>query len=262
MIGCYLDMPLPKFQTFSAEHLVTISLTVAVPILLSVFARVTAARSATRGIACALAAVLLTNEVIHWVHKLSEIGWLRFAQNHLPAHVCGIAVLATAATLLFRNQRSFEIAYFWGLVGSANAVVTPGGIDAVFPEYRFFQYFISHSGIVVGTLFATWGMRMRPTIGGLLRALIWLNVLAVVAALLNVILNSNYMYLCAPPSNTVSPFFFLPWPWYIPWLELVALCLFLLVYLPFLAMDRQSRARLAERSREPSPSPPKSAIPS
>ena len=199
--------------------------------------------------------MLLANEVIHWGYRLSEMGWLRFAQNHLPAHVCGIAVFATAATLLFRNQRSFEIAYFWGLVGSANAVITPGGIDAVFPEYRFFQYFISHSGIVVGTLFATWGMRMRPSIGGLLRAFIWLNVLALVAALLNVVLKSNYMYLCAPPSDTVSPFFFLPWPWYIPWLELVALCLFLLVYLPFLAIDRQARTRLVDRSRGSTASP-------
>ena len=249
-------MPPPRFQAFSAEHLVTIALTLAVPILLSLLARLTAAQSATRRIACALAAVLLANEVIHWGYRLSEMGWLRFAQNHLPAHVCGIAVLATAATLLFRNQRSFEIAYFWGLVGSANAVITPGGIDAVFPEYRFFQYFISHSGIVVGTLFATWGMRMRPSIGGLLRAFIWLNVLALVAALLNVVLKSNYMYLCAPPSGTVSPFFFLPWPWYIPWLELVALCLFLLVYLPFLAIDRHARNRLVDRSRGSTASPP------
>ena len=248
-------MPPSRFQSFSAEHLVTISLTLALPILLSLLARRTDSLSATRRIAFALAGVLLTNEVIHWGCRLSEIGWLRFAQNHLPAHVCGIAVLATAATLLFHNQRSFEIAYFWGLVGSANAVITPGGIDAVFPEYRFFQYFISHSGIVVGTLFATWGMRMRPTIRGLLRAFIWLNVLAVVAALLNVILDSNYMYLCAPPSNTVSPFFFLPWPWYIPWLELVGLCLFLLVYVPFLAIDRRSRRRLVDRSRESTASP-------
>ncbi len=240
-------MPTPRFQAFGAQHLVVIALTLALPVLLSLLASRTAAESVRRRIAHGLAGLLLANEVVLWGYRIAEIGLMRFAQYHLPVHVCGIAVLATAATLLFRNQSSYEIAYFWGLVGSANAVITPGGMDAVFPEYRFFQYFISHSGIVVGTLFATWGLRMRPTLGGLLRAFVWLNALAAVAAVLNFLLGSNYLYLCAPPGNTVSPFFFLPWPWYIPSLELIGLSLFFVVYLPFLATDWRSRKRSVGR---------------
>ena len=242
-------MPTSGFHTFSAQHLVTIALTLALPVLLAVLARRTAAEAPIRRIAYVLAGVLLINEVTHWGYRLAEFGLSRFAQNHLPLHVCGIALLATAATLLFRNQRSYEIAYFWGLVGSSNAVITPGGMDAVFPEYRFFQYFISHSGIVVGTLFATWGMRMRPTLGGLFRAFVCLNAFAAGVAVLNVCLGSNYMYLCAAPAGTVSPFFFLPWPWYIAALELIGLSLFFAVYSPFLATSWRTRLGSAGRSR-------------
>ena len=230
-------MPAASFETFGTQHLVVIGLTLAVPAILSAIARSRASQAVTRHIAWTLAGVLLTNEIAHWVYRLSQVGWLHFAQSHLPAHVCGIAALATVATLLFRHQRSFEIAYFWGLVGTANAVITPGEMTATFPEYRFVQYFTTHSGIVAGALFATWGMRMRPTLASVGRAFVWLQVLAVGACGLNLLLGSNYMYLCAPPSNTESPFFFLPWPWYIPWLELVGLALFLVVYLPFLKSD-------------------------
>ena len=81
------------------------------------------------------------------------------------------AVRPTVATLLWKNRRAYEIAYFWGLVGASNAVITPGGLYAGFPEYRFFQYFIAHSGIVLGCIFATWGLGLRPTLAGLIRGI-------------------------------------------------------------------------------------------
>ena len=58
--------------------------------------------------------------------------------------------------LLRRNQILYEIGYFWGIVGTLNAVLTPQ-LDLGFPHYRFFQYFIVHGGIVVGVLFADVG---------------------------------------------------------------------------------------------------------
>ena len=39
------------------------------------------------------------------------------------------------------------------------------------------------------------------------------------------------MYLCEPPV-TDSPFLFLPWPWYLLIIEVLALTFFALLYLP------------------------------
>ena len=112
---------MPNFQTFSTAHLIVLGLTLGVPILLAAIAQ----RRAATVIGYLLAGVLLTNEVTNWCYRFAEFSLSDFIRNHLPLHACGIAVLATAAALLFRNQRAYEIAYFWGLVGSSNAVITP-----------------------------------------------------------------------------------------------------------------------------------------
>ena len=235
-------MPAAGFQTFDAPHIFTMALTLALPILLAAVARRASSEAVAAAIGYLLAGALLINEAAHWAYRLAEFGLSSFVQNHLPLHACSVAVFATAASLLFRNRMAYEIAYFWGLVGSSNAVITPG-LEEGFPEYLFFQYFISHSGIVVGVLFATWGLRMRPTLGGLFRAFVGLNVFAAGLAVFNFILGSNYMYLCGPPTGTVTPFFFAPWPWYLPILEVIALAMFFAVLSPFLVTRwRPSRA--------------------
>ncbi len=220
------------FQTFGTPHLVVMGLTLVLPFVLSGIARKTGDRRTAKAIAYLLAAMLLVNDITAGGYRLLQSGPDYFIRNYLPLHVCGVANLVTAATLIFRSRRTYEIAYFWGLVGSANAVITPGAIETGFPSWRFFQYFIIHSGIVVGVLYATWGLGMRPTPGGLFRAFVALNVFAVVVGIINLFLESNYMYLSRPPWGTVSPFFFAPWPWYIFILDVLALAMFFAVYLP------------------------------
>ncbi len=220
------------FQTFGPPHLIAMALTLALPILLTLFVKGPRSRTAAV-VGVVLAGVLLGNELIHWGVRIAGFGPGRFFRSFLPLHVCGIAIFATSLTLLFRNQKAYEIAYFWGLAGASNAVITPGGLEVDFPHYRFFQYFVAHSGIVAGVLYATWCLKMRPTLGGLFRAFVWLHVLAAIVAAINFLGGSNYMYLCAPPWATVSPFFFAPWPWYLVFLDLIGLAMFFLVYSPF-----------------------------
>ena len=240
------------FQTFGTPHLVVMGLTLILAVVLSMLARRNQDGRAGAAIGYLLAAMLLVNEVTAGGGRLLQYGFDYFIRNHLPLHICGVANLVTAATLLFRNQRTYEIAYFWGLVGSANAVITPGAIETGFPSWRFFQFFIAHSGIVVGALYATWGLGMRPTPGGLFRAFITLNVFAVAVGIINLLLGSNYMYLSRPPWGTVSPFFFAPWPWYIPILDAVALAMFFVVYLP-VHLARRRNVQPAVQDGRPKP---------
>ncbi|MXY99031.1 MAG: TIGR02206 family membrane protein [Gemmatimonadetes bacterium] len=247
LYSCYIMTP-TGFQSFGPPHLIVMGLTLVLPILLSKLARSASDERTAVKIGYLFAAMLLVNEFSAWGYRLWQFGPEYMVRNHLPLHICGVASLITAATLIFRNKYTYEIAYFWGLVGSANAVITPGAMDTGFPSWRFFQYFIVHSGIVVAVLYATWGLGMRPTLRGLLRAFVALNVFAVVVGIVNLLLGSNYMYLSRPPWGTVSPFFFAPWPWYIPILDVVALAMFFAVYLPV----HLSRRRGAQRVR-PSP---------
>ena len=229
-----------EFQTFGTPHLVTMALTLALPLLLATIARRAATDAVAVTIGKVLAIALLVNEVTHWVYRIEQLGFFGFVQNHMPLHACGISVLITAVTLLTRNQRAYEIAYFWGLVAASNAVITPSAHELAFPGYRFFQYFIAHSGIVAGVLFATFGLGMRPTLGGLFRAFAYLNAYAALIAGINLLLGSNYMYLSKPPTGTATPFFFAPWPWYIAAIEVFALGMFFVVLSPFLVTKRRA----------------------
>ena len=224
-------MPASPFEFFGFPHIAVMASAIALPLLLALAVKRLDSELATRSICVVFAAVLLLNDFLNWYHHFPAMGVREFLRYNLPLHVCGITIFAAAATLVLRRQTAYEITYFWGLAGATNAVVTPQ-LDAGFPHYRFFQYFIVHGGIVAAALFATWGLNMRPSDRSVWRAFLLLNLLAVVLVGVNLTLGSNYLYLCRPP-ETRSPFFFAPWPWYIPILDAVALGLFYLLYLPF-----------------------------
>ena len=230
----------PPFQLFGTPHIVAMVAMVAVPAVLSLAVRHLGSERATRAVCVSLAMVILVNQVVYWIYRYLTLGGEVFVREHLPLHVCGMTVLLSVATLLWRRRLTYELVYFWGLAGASNAMVTPELTEG-FPGYHFFQYFISHAGIVATAVFATWGLGMRPTLRSLVRAFVLMNVVAAVMAPLNHVLDANYMYLCEPP-ETASPFLFLPWPWYIGWLEVLALAFFGALYLP-VHLGRRARAR-------------------
>ena len=224
-------MPSSEFEFFGFAHIAAMGVILVVPIILTLIAKRLDSAKATQAICYGFAGVIAVNEVLNWSYRLAEVGVYEFVREYMPLHVCGITVFAAVIMLVFRRQTAYEIAYFWGLVGATNAVVTPQ-LEFGYPAYRFFQYFIAHGGIVAVALFATWGLGMRPTGRSVLRVFVLLNVLAVVLIGVNLMLGSNYMFLCQPP-DTKSPFFFLPWPWYLLFIDGVALVLFYVLSLPF-----------------------------
>ena len=224
-------MSLSQFEFFGFAHIAAMGVILAVPIVLTLVVRRLDSERTTQAICYAFAGVIALNEVLNWSYRLATVGVHEFVREYMPLHVCGIAVFAAVITLVSRRQTAYEIAYFWGLVGATNAVVTPQ-LEFGYPQYRFFQYFIAHGGIVAAALFATWGLGMRPTARSVLRVFVLLNVLAIVLIGVNLMLGSNYMFLCQPP-DTKSPFFFLPWPWYLLFLDGVALVLFYVLFIPF-----------------------------
>lgn len=238
----------PPFQLYGTPHIVAMAATVVVPVVLSVAVRRLDSERATRVVCVVFAAVMLINQVVYWCYRYVTLGAETFVREHLPLHVCGMTVLLSAATLLWRGRFTYELLYFWGLAGATNAMVTPELTEG-FPHYVFFQYSISHGGIVAAALFATWGLEMRPTFRSLIRAFLAMNVLAAVVACVNLLLKSNYMYLCEAP-ETASPFLFLPWPWYVGWLEVLALVFFGAVYLP-VYLERRWRGGAGGASASP-----------
>lgn len=76
-----------------------------------------------------------------------------------------------------------------------------------------------------------WIEGFKPTFKSVIKAFITLNILAGFVFITNQIIGSNYMFLSRKPSNVSIIDFLGPYPWYILSLEVVALTLFILLYL-------------------------------
>jgi hypothetical integral membrane protein (TIGR02206 family) len=146
----------PTFQHFGTQHLIVILLTIVLPFVLAGvrLAHQIARRRAE--IVYAISAILILNYVVYLIFTRS-FGELTWSQM-LPMQMCDWAMVVVMVALWSCNHRWFEVAYFWGIGGTLQAVLTPN-LHVGFPSIRFFNFFIAHSGIIIGVLFL---MLVRP----------------------------------------------------------------------------------------------------
>lgn len=232
------------FATFGPVHLAVIAVVVLMAVGLPLWARRSArVRLALRWV---LGVLVPANEIVLWGYVLATLSPAVLLTGFLPLHVCPAAAFLIAWTLWRRTQWTYELAYYWGLTGTVQGLATPNLQGDDFASYWFVQFFISHGGTVTAVLLATVAMGLRPRRGSWWCVWLWTNVYAAGVAVLTWLLGpeANYMFLRRPPGGA-SPFFFLPWPWYILFLEAVALALFALAYLPPALLDRGRRRRVA-----------------
>lgn len=183
----------------------------------------------------------------------NEFGWHAWnyavgqwtLQTMIPLHVCSVLVWLGGYMLVSKNYLLYEIAYFLGIGGALQALLTPDLGLYGFPHYRFFQTFISHGLIVTSAIYMTTVEGFRPTWKSIVRVAVIANVYMVIVFFINLGLGSNYMFINRKP-DTASLLDILPaWPGYLPYLELIGLVTFLLLYLPFLIKDWQAKPQPA-----------------
>ncbi len=115
-----------------------------------------------------------------------------------------------------------ELAYFWGLAGSTQALLTPDLPDR-FPSFLFLQYIVEHGLTVVAALLLPVGLGLHPRPGALLRVTLATVGLAVIAGIADLLTGGDYMYLARPPASPTLLSLLGPWPWYLAGATVVAL---------------------------------------
>jgi hypothetical integral membrane protein (TIGR02206 family) len=233
-----------EFESFSPSHWVAIGAIVAAAIAIPAIGALARSRRVKRGLAWMIIAVLLGDWLVYITMSATAKDWTVFYQKSLPLHICGAGIFLTAWVLLTGRQRSFEIAYFWGVGGTLQAVLTPD-LQPAYPSYWFFTYFITHGAIVVGVLYAAVAMKLRLQRWALWRGFVATNLFMVAVGLADWALGANYMFLRHPPRGD-SPFFFLPWPWYIAFIEVAGLGMGALLASPFWIASRRARRASAQ----------------
>lgn len=227
-----------SFKVFGPAHLGVIALTFATPLVLSAIARWCDSAAATRVVGW-LFVSLLTGDKIAALILLARDGELTI-KSVTPLNLCDWAAILTVVTLIYPNQWTYELCYFWSLGGTLQALLTPD-LSYDFPDPHFISFFALHGGVTAAVIFMTLGMGMRPVPLSIVRALAWSGFYLAVAMGANALLDTNFGYLRAKPAHPSLLDYLAPWPFYIGQLALLAIVSSLVYYLPFFIIDRLSR---------------------
>lgn len=224
----------PSFILFDKAHLSAIALTFAVPLVMAAINRVSSDPTVAAVMRWSFAWLLVFERVARL--RLLQVDGLLSAETALPMHLCDWAAILVVFTLLRPNQATYELAYFWGLGGSLQALVTPD-LAYGFPDPRFLSFFASHGGVVAAVLYLTCATDMRPVPTSIARALGWSLLYLAAAMAVNARLGTNFGYLRARPNHPSLMDYMAPWPWYVLELVPLAVASALVCYSPFWLAD-------------------------
>ena len=98
--------------------------------------------------------------------------------------------------------------------------------------FLFYEYYISHGGILLSALYCTFVLSFKPRLGSWWKVFFLSQVLILIIGVSNWLLDANYMYFSQKPIVD-NPFLIGEWPWYIFFIDLFAMVHFFLIYVPF-----------------------------
>jgi len=156
-------------------------------------------------------------------------------KDDLPIHVCRILTFMAPIIIWKRNRFWMGIIYFWIIAGTLNANITPD-MDFGFPHWDYFSYWLKHGFLVLIPLYYVIVLGIKINKKDLWNAFWTANLYMVFSLVVNYLLDSNYMYTMRKPEATTLLSYMGDWPWYLITTQLLALVLFVLVYLPFVAI--------------------------
>lgn len=236
----------PSFTVFGTAHLVTLAAIAAAIILVPWLALRLNLRD-RRYLALAIAGAMAFNELSRIL-----IGVFMYdlpLSVNLPLHLCGVTSLMTIWVLWRQSYRVYEIAWFWGIGGTTPTLLTPD-LDVGFPSYFFVRFFGGHGLIILGLVYATVVYGYRPGLRSVGKTLIATLALILVLIPVNLLLDTNYLYLSEKPDAASVMDYMGPWPWYIPAMFTLAAGICLVCYLPFALLGAKSDPVPAERLTE------------
>src|ERR1700694_409197 len=223
------------FHAYGIGHLTVIFLTAALPFLLALIVHRTKSRFIERSIAFSISALLLINYVAYLIvaRRFGVTSW----QRTLPMQLCDWAMVVIIVALWTGNRRWLEVAYFWGIGGTLQAIITPN-LRFGFPDLRFISFFVAHSGIIIGVVFLMliYGFRPRPI--SILHTFAWTEFYFVIAFTVDLLTDENYGFLLhKPEAFSLLSYLSDSRPLYLLEFHGLAFLFFCALYAPFAIVD-------------------------
>lgn len=213
-----------RFEMFGASHQAVVVLSLLLALVLVRLGRSGRGLSVHRWLPRALGVLIVVSELVFVTYPL-YLG--NFAASWgLPLQLCDLTALVAGLGLITLDAFALEVGFFLGLSATMLTTLTPD-LAHDFPHVEFLCFFLTHALVSVAMLYVAFGLDRRPRPGAALKVWLAVNLYGLVAAEINIVLGSNYLYICRKPPMA-SPFDWMgPWPWYVVAVDLT-LCAILL----------------------------------
>ena len=153
-------------------------------------------------------------------------------QEELPFHLCRLMAFVMPFVIFYRSRKWFGITYFFVIVGTLQALLTPDLPQAA-PHFSYFIYWLLHGILIYLPVYCIVVFRFDIRKKDFVNAVIVGNVYLLFTLIINYFLGSNYFYTNHKPPVASLLDYLGPWPWYILIVEILAILLFVVAWMPF-----------------------------
>lgn len=240
----YSHDPAVRFDMYTPMHLLMLGITLLLFVVFFLLKDRLSTMEKEPQIRRYVAYFLIVLEIVHIIIVVAS------GRLYLPFHLCAISYLLTIVLLLTNNKTVFEFVFYTGLIGGLVTFAIPELDHVGYNRFRFYQFIIAHSVIIMVPLYYLTNLGYRLTKKSLVSTLILVNILGFLMLGINAILRStglvedaNYMYMYGPPADVEA--IFGTFPWHILSFELTLILSFSISY--FIASLYQNKAKQTEK---------------
>jgi hypothetical integral membrane protein (TIGR02206 family) len=133
----------------------------------------------------------------------------------VPLRLTDLATVAAAYALWSQRQWAYALTYYWGLVLSTQALISPVLISPDFPSVQYLAFWGMHLLVVWAAIYLTWGRGMRPTWRSYGMVVVTTAIWAAVTVTFDRIAGTDYGFLNRKPATRTALDVLGPWPVYI-----------------------------------------------
>jgi hypothetical integral membrane protein (TIGR02206 family) len=240
----YIDGIPKNFQNtlFSPQHFLAISMVVCSWIILTLIFKDRSEGVKWRFIT-AVSLLLLLLEIAQMIWYKS-IGHFSYGYT-LPLHLCSLMCIILPVMTITRNRLLMEYSYAMGLVPAFMTLLTPDIYYYPSLSFIYIQSMLVHGIICFIPIFLIFGMGFRPDISKLPKVIGILIGFAVIITPINYFTDGNYFFLKYPAQGSPMEFFadLVGSPWYLLPTLMLGAVLWVVIYLPFIIIEKQEKRR-------------------
>lgn len=214
-----------EFRPFTPFHWITSGTCAALIVASCILGSRWRATARERRLRLAWAGFVFLVQAVVCVYFIAEMG----VSRGLPFQICDLAGWVAGVALLTRARTARVILYYWGIVLSTQAFVTPiiQGTGSGYMAPYYWAFWLQHLTIVGSAVYEVVVLRFRPTWRDCAFAVAVTSAWVAVMFVFNRAMGTNYVFVGPSTPNAPTILDALgPYPWRVLWIAAIAISAF------------------------------------